>query len=550
MFLSPQRRQRAKTWLLVLSMPLFFLTACFQDIIDDIDNLEDIVWNPTFALPLVNSTFTLEEFIEDLEDDSVEIVIGAGGDISVVYTTNVLSQRADELYTIPDQTFNRRIGLNGTLPVPVGIPFVGTIDLSESFDLDWDPEQDERIDSILFNSGNLNIDIVGNILPAGEVILTSSALISSDGQPFEIVLNWTAGNPNTPSVSIPRSLQGAKIDLTGGGTTNNLFQFAVQARLDFNGEVIDPAQEISIDFSFTDLSFQAIYGDLGTRTLASITEEVDLNLFQDLVDGELFLDDPQLTLEVQSSYGVSVGLDLSSFVATRNEGSEELALQGTITDNLQVIDGPDFSQIGQRITTTVPINKDNSNLRDLLAFYPETFRYDVSGTLNPGGGMNQNFVLDSSILETNVEVEVPLVGRVKNLVAEIDEEFEGQDFTEVGNAILQLNTRNEFPVEINVQVYFYDGNQLLDSLFNESLNFVEAAVVNAQGDVVQASEQTVELIFTDERLDRLSQANRLVSRVMLNTSGNDQQVVRFLSTHQVQVALGGQTQFEVNLNEQ
>ena len=149
-----------KTYIIISLSALFlmFFYSCIKDL--DFDNIKTQKWNSEWAVPLINSSLTLSDFLTDTtgiiqEDDD--------GFITLVYEAEELTAKTvDEVAEIPDQLeiFNESFSIPDTLlppgiqlpPIPLTFPF--TFELSEP---------GLRLDSTKLKSGDYKITLKTNL---------------------------------------------------------------------------------------------------------------------------------------------------------------------------------------------------------------------------------------------------------------------------------------------------------------------------------------------------------------------------------------------------
>ena len=202
--------------------------------------------------------------------------------------------------------------------------------------------------------------------------------------------------------------------------------------------------------------------------------------------------------------------------------------------------------MGEAVETEITLTKENSNVLELFSAGPNLMIYGLVGVLNPEG-KDGVFVLDTSRINLDMGVRLPLHGKVSNLVVTNDYDFNGGDLEDVEKLIFKSETLNGFPMEISFQTYFLDeDNFIIDSLFSEPNNLLSAGLVNANGEVIEPEPATFEVILPAERVKNLEAAARIRVVAILNTE-NNQSAVKFLSTYFVDVQIGMQAEYFVEI---
>jgi len=91
----------------------FALTGCSKE------NIDDIAWNPTVAIPLVSTSLSLDDI---LNDTTGIIIKNPDASLSLFYTTDLSSPNAEDLFSIPDLHSNLGYVLGGEIPAVPPFP--------------------------------------------------------------------------------------------------------------------------------------------------------------------------------------------------------------------------------------------------------------------------------------------------------------------------------------------------------------------------------------------------------------------------------------------
>ena len=145
-----------------------------------------------------------------------------------------------------------------------------------------------------------------------------------------------------------------------------------------------------------------------------------------------------------------------------------------------------------------------------------------------------HFVLDTSGMDLALEFLLPLDFRSTGFAFEDTIEFDvGEDGLELDMielAQVTVTTENELPIELELQVYLMDAAySVLDSIFTDDVVFLQGSEVDAEGKLVSASEETNEVSFPKEKLEKLSNVAYLMVQARMLTSGGGTQFVKLYS---------------------
>ena len=175
--------------------------------------------------------------------------------------------------------------------------------------------------------------------------------------------------------------------------------------------------------------------------------------------------------------------------------------------------------------------------------------YTMDVISNPDGDTNAvNFITDSCFFKVDVDVSIPLYGKIKGLALVDTIEFQLEKYDEAEYAILHLVTENSFPADIGLQMYFLDEDEeIIDSLLKPYQDIFKAAVVNDNGDVIANTSEYVKLQITKDKLYNLQLAEKVILKGLLQTSNNGETAVRIYSNYDFKVQLGVQTNLYLEL---
>ncbi|MEM6801421.1 MAG: hypothetical protein AAF696_08455 [Bacteroidota bacterium] len=475
-----------------------FISSC--SLIDQSDKIIAPQWEPDFAIPLVNTEYSTADLLARMDSNSY-IQTDANGLLTFVFDRDIDPVSTGSIIEFPN------------MPVPmfdttqaVGFPISGIELLG--------------IKEGLLNYSFESIDI-GN-----QELVVQIPEATLNGAPFEAVVPFTA--PGTFAGTL--NLAAYELDLSAERLT---FKYFARARGTNERNAL-----LNFLFEITDLEYRQINGYLGTQNLEMGADSLELTAFDDLISGELRLNDPRISINVANRYGVPVQVKANSFEVQTESGS--LALQHTGLQNGLPIAYPDLNEVGQASNTLIEINKDNSNLADLLSAQPTGIKYDLEATLYPEGDSSQRgFVLDDSDFDLGLHIEIPMDLQLSDIQIEQDLELELTSMDEVEEASLTLITENGFPLDLKVQLYFLDRQGVVqDSLFDSFAQLLSAAPVDANGKVSQISESTVEIELNADRWYRLQNSAEIRVKAEIATTSGGTVPVKFYEDYKLQIKLG------------
>lgn len=492
------------------------LGGCSGDLLDTVDKasrVKEVSWNPAFAAPLINTTITLDDLVKDV--NVVEVNPDEEGLVIITYKGEVLKLEATDFVKIQDQSLTQTINLT---PAEVGqFNTSGNLTIQRSFFSEFSVG-DLRIDNlVMFVCNHLLVartdvdhDVAINLTFPG---------ITKNGNPLVMKGNLEDKN-GVKSVAFSNNLSGYHLDMNDGPQGYN--ELEVDAEIVFQstgGAPVTSASEIVFQNEFIYNEFEKLFGYIGKYQQNLGPEQVAISVFtQSLGGGSFTLVDPKIKVNIANSFGVPIEARIS-----RLDGVKDGSVMGvTGFPNPLPIPTLQPSEVGTTKYDSIVLNKDNSNFVNVLNSQPDSIVGGVSVDINPGPVTNTNFITRNSEIDFDLEVDIPLWGTASDFSVkqEVPFELSLDSMIEVNNITMKLYTENGFPVDLGIQLYFYDTttNTLLDSLFNGTGLILDGGVPGSDGVVKTASINTNIVEASKERIDKLRQANKAEIVGRFNTS--------------------------------
>lgn len=509
----------------------------------EVEGIDKAKWNPQVAVPIGYAEYSLKELLNEA-DSLVEVDEDQDNFITLIYSQQLFSESAQDFLKIVSQQFGRTFNLNipTQYPDPIVLSNVN-FTVEESMEFNYNPGENQNIDSINFHSGSLTIDVVSTIKAEIDAQLTFPNILIND-QPLSIPLDLTNYGGASITKQVVETLQDFKLDLSNSNFSLDFF-------LDITtyGAPVSSTDEIIINLNLDNLSFKSFYGNVGTRTLNLQDERFTYDIFNEFDFGQIFFDDPRMVFTVDNSFGLPVAINLDGVYAEDPQDGR-LDLIGSIVDNPPLIAAPNYSQIGQSVRSIFTVNKGNSNFNQIVSSLPTALNLPLNATTNPGGE-TENFVLDSSRIDILMTAELPLDLSIANLKNDMTFNFSsGEQLQDFDMALLKINIENGFPLEGKVKLTFKNDsiNNLLTLTPNGDLNtpLFEGAPVDSEGIVTAPAKSVTYFELTAEQINLISKATEVNVEIEINTTNSSTgQTVKLLSTYKVKINLGIEAGMEV-----
>jgi len=528
------------------------LTTCYKDHYD-LDRLSDeIELQLQLVAPLIYSSMSMDDIVERVDSQGYANEFDDGF-IYLVYSDTAFSMRADTMVDIPDQFYTEYyIDSDIDIPIWIGSEVGDTVPFYKSEKFEFEMEGNDRVDSILIKGGQIVIDVSSSFRHAGILTISSSQILNADRDTFSTMIEISDPGGGFTDQQIFLS-DGYSLEASEENDTSYL-QINFKLDLINSGNPINPEDVCEIKTSFLNLDFYNVFGYIDSRDLIDESGSFDIPLYADNPElASLIFADPRINIFTSNSVGIPVEIELDSFIATSSRDGSEIELEITEGHPFR-IGAPGVDQIGERIDTEININRETSNIDDLFAAAPSGITYNLIGRTAAGTEADQHFVLDTSGLDLTLEFVLPLEFKSTGFSLEDTVEFDltedGIDTSLVKFAQVNMTTLNELPIELKLQVYLLDETYaVIDSVFNGDAVLLGASMVNAEGKLDQATEETNSVIFPAEKLGRLENVSfmRVEARMITSESGN--RFVKLYSQYSLDFKLSMLANFRISNQE-
>lgn len=486
------------------------VTSCH---VDDLGKIKPGTISPHIALNLGYSEYTVQELLEDLDDESAEVTTNEDQTMAIYFSEHTVYDDSDELIAI--SSVENQEEFAPSVNVPSTAPGY-EIDIDETFKFSFPANNGEIVDSLFYNSGTLDFEMLstfkGDIdytwtIEGTRVVSTNLDLTNTTQ------LEYTSGDVTD---SYSRPLEGLKSKFYKNDSDENEFQVRVVGTITFDpGTEVLPAQKMTFDLAFNNPEFSKIYGKFGSDPIGLQDQSIDMTSFNDFSGNGLEFEDPRVYLITHNSYGMDMELNFDEFKAIDSEGNEKfLEEQGTGIDGF--VSSPDVE--GEMKIDTVELTKENSNIDDLLNATPVSMEFEITGIPNPGSSeRSSNFLLEDSKVEIESLIAIPMQFRMDGFAVDFDFEISDLDDIETAeNLIFNVTSTNEIPFEGNIDLMFVDSDgNVLHEL--KDATSIEAPSLDASGRVLEPKVSTKGINLSQEGIDALINAEKILATANIST---------------------------------
>ena len=477
-----------KLCLIILLSHLF--SSCDISYLDK--EIEDPTLEGSIKIPIGFINYTLSEVFDKLgsdglsptsvEDFSFNYTQTFTGEDNAAFNVEVADfTTTGEIENPIDDATLTAFGASSPYEIQPGDPIIFISPIEGLDDIIYDLNLSQEITDIAFNGGNLVITIntdVDNQTNTTIKITIPSLKKKSDDSVFEGSWEITEGSEEQITIPLNEYNADLTIDPEGTGNLYNKMVVNVIASLTYDaGDIIDTSDEITYEVKLTDISYDVIEGDFKQKTFSLSNPPIDLGEFSDnFSGGNVTFDNTQMTINISNDYGFPIGIDLSSVEAVSTNSS--VNLNYTATDpslpNTMIIDGVENFGDDEKVTE-LTLDKDNSNIGDLLESNPNEIKFNLSGISNPINSVpNENFYASSN---TGFEAEVSIGFDKVNLNEEIDfNNNTDEDFEEFQSIKIVTSVENKIPLTGDLILEF--KNSANEIIHTESFNAFNAANID------------------------------------------------------------------------
>ncbi len=529
---------------------MLIMASCQRDYFQ-MDKLSDEIELETdLVAPLIKGSMSMEDVVA-LLDSTGYVDEFADGLIYLTYSDTLVELRVDTMDLIIDGFYTEyyydpEIGND---PIFIGSGVGDTVHFLKSENFGIATTGNNRLDSIVFKGGELITQMSSTFQHTGILTISSPHIQDAYGTPYShtILISDPSGSFSWSDSS---SLDGFTL-VTFQQNDSSLFRMDYDLAVINSGNPIYPGDQCEIHSNFVDLGFYSLFGFIDPAEVVGDSGVIDIPIYEDNPElANLKLADPRINIFTESSLGIPFELELDSVIATAEGGATETLVfyQG----HPFIIPAPTIDQLGETAYGEFNINNQTSNFQDLLNIAPSTISYKVEGHI--GSQNPSHFLLDTSRFMAEAEILLPLDLKLTDYALTDTMDFElgadGIDTTLIKEIVIYLNTVNELPIELGLQIYLLDENYLvLDSLYDEDQPLLPPSEVDQDGKLQSASDTDHSVQLPAERLGMLQDAKFLKIEAHLLTSESGIPFVKFYSDYTLDFEISFYASFRINTRE-
>lgn len=520
---------------------IFFATITFGCYKKDFDKIKLANATPEYVFPLIDADLSLKDIV-DPNKKQLNVTEDTDGFYTFIYYQELYTQLITDLLKITDLAIAQSVSL--TSGEVASLPTAGSVVHAFTKSVSLVTTHGEKLKTITVKSGTLPLTISSTFKHNVQVTITFPYIKKNSlALTKTIDLNYVSGNaPVVTTTSV--DLAGYTIDCSENNTKVNTLTYTASVKVTYkSGNPINTTQKIDVSTGITDIAYSYVNGYIGQYTFNVPQDSVAIDIFDNAYIGSVFFTDPKVRAIITNSVGAESTVKMDQLTAESNITGITNITGSIINTNIPIF-YPSLAEVGQSKSTTIQLDKTNSNVQTVFNPAPNKIIYKMSGAVNPAGE-SANFATDSSYIKVRGEVEIPMEGRITKFV--LLDTIENISFPNVVisgadvsvlSASFNVSLTNGFPMNTNIQMYFLDdANVILDSLFT-SPGLIPSALVDAAGKVTTPTGAFLQEVFDEARYSKITTSTKAVIYAYFSTANNGTVPVKIYSSYKIQSNIG------------
>ncbi len=416
------------------------------------------------------------------------------------------------------------------------IPSQRISSLDEKDTITFDPGEGIEIEKIRINAGNVSYKLTSTTSLASSFTITLPTAIKNSAA-ITKTISAASGTVYTGTIDFSSSVS----DL-GTDPAHPFDRIPMQYTLNVNsGGVLvnfNSTDKIELELSLKDPDIDYVKGYFSqiSETIEPDTLDLDIDEILNSLTGEFLISNPIIRLNYSNSFAIPLKVDFQA-TGSRDSRSVNLGLDPIMISYPQYPESRDISSV-------ITIDRDNSDLPELISLPPGKVVFSGSAAMNPDGntGARDNYVFGDSRFLASAEVEVPLEFRMNNLqfadtidnFLKLDEDDDSPVKPENFKSLeLLLTATNYFPLGVGVRMGLYDEDtgEVLSDI--DASKLLEAAPVNQSGKSSGFRETKTTFEIDQDFFDAIKSSEKIIIWFTLNTSSSGTVDVKIYSDYKI-----------------
>ncbi|MFN8205823.1 MAG: hypothetical protein U0T82_00240 [Bacteroidales bacterium] len=461
------RKPRFGSSLLLVTVFLSLtLSSCFKDDLDLSKVSDRFEITPGFAIPVGYGSLTISDLLNRFDSANFVKEDSLTGLLMIVYDAQLLSYRASDIIEIPDQKFDQFF-VRSEISLP---EIIDSVVVKKSKNYGFTLNQDEEIDSLVMNSGILRYDISSSFLNTGILEISSPKMFKNKRPYFQqMQIGNTTGDFHD---TIDYDLTNTSLQLTRSNDSTYVPLF-FKLKLFNDGNPLRSGDSVLVDISFLDLDFHILYGNIGYKSFLNYQGEIQMNLFQNPLGGEIEFAEPSFDINIQNSFGVPIVVQLSNVSTESERTGQNVNITFPPDENPITIQYPSLEELGVTKETVVTFDNISPPINQVIKTEPGKLKFTADAYTDTSLQAPGNFIIDTSKFIADLNVNLPLWLRAGNFALEDTMDFDLKEMFDnpaiIDTLVVKLDVENGLPMDLGIQIMFTDENyNVLDILYDPS----------------------------------------------------------------------------------
>ena len=514
---------------LAACLVLMILAGCYSEL-SNLKFPEKIEWSPELALPLVNSSFTIADLLNEA-DSTIEYKESDGVLVITIEDDSLFSSSARDFYSLSDKNFP-------TLPLTLTQEEINEFNLNGQVTVNRQAElpYESDLDSVQIERGLINLELEENFPANGNLSLSISA---ANVNLLDYQYNWNYDGVNAVTTDFDSNeFDEVTFTIASNSPTMLVVDYNLTLTKANNTDLTAFENTVDINLSFVDADFKALYGDLNTQDISTERNTIKtdfLNDIDDLNDIEYYFERPRFSVTYINSMGLPVLFDVVDFTYYKEGDANEININSSVELAKGSLESPSESSL-----------KLDEQFKSVINDRPDSVSLAVDGIIDPNDTPD-NFVTSESNIQVGYKLELPLELTLSGL--NIEESFGVEDI-DPGNtryAILNFKTANDLPFDVSLKaVALSEDSTELKTLFEDEIltaGSLENPSVKESFLTIEDDPQT-----ESNELDFLEETSRIAIIVSVATANNGNEIVQISSQAEIQFSLSVQFQYTLDID--
>ena len=429
--------------------------------------------NPAFGISLGSGTWTVQQALDQVDSLHWDLDQASGSAMFVrpfellespPFELPLINEGLDEVFELDEATAYALSNL------PEAEQLSLAYETSWTFEL---PSMDS-VDSLWLDQGILSVFITSDI-PMDQSIQLICTNLFAGGTPIvlNVEMEYTGQLPFEGSAVVSTANVRGIFPNDDGLEVMCDWDIVLES----SGTHVNEGASISIEVQWQDANVSGAFGKFGSQTSVDFNVAQPLPLLEVWDQDQLHFADPRIRLNARNSSGIPIGVQWNEFAFISNLGTWDIG--GPDITEFPVIPAANSVGSSAQMVHVVDNSGTSPTLSEALEMRPDSAILRGQLVVNPASE-SSNFLTNESTIEIDGALEVPLTGWGMGLTwrdtlrEKISSELNAAinpplDWQDVESVALRFIAENGWPLGMDLQVSFIDGDDLtIDSLSENS----------------------------------------------------------------------------------